>query len=167
MRKHLLALAAVTSALLLGACGSTTEPPGAGPGTSTSESTDPDAPVGSDGSGEDSDGSGDPVDSDDPLGNTTGDSPFYIDDVSVRIAESYPVQLFLEVEGNAPTPGHRVAYTVKVDGDQIDVTITSQSGEGMSAAVLQPHSFVIPLGPAELPVTIDVNDGEFVETVRS
>lgn len=150
MRRQLAALIALTGALILGSCGTTGSSP---------QSTGPDDPVDSD-----SDTSTGPAGGD-LLADTTGDAPFYIDQITVRIAESYPVQLFLDVEGNAPTPGHAVAYTVQADGDQIDVTITTQSGEGGSAAVLQPHTFAIPLGPAELPVTIDVNDGEFVETV--
>ena len=38
------------------------------------------------------------------LADTTGDSPFYLESVRVRVAESFPVQLFLDVSGSAPTP---------------------------------------------------------------
>ena len=59
------------------------------------------------------------------LSETTGDSPFYLESVSVRVAESFPVQLFLDVSGNAPTPCHSVAYAVQKNADRIAVTITS------------------------------------------
>lgn len=99
------------------------------------------------------------------LPDTRGDSPFYLETADVRVAESDPIQLFLEVTGDAPTPGHTVAYLVEHDGDRITVEITTEAGEGVSPQVLQPHSFSIPLGTAELPVTVDVNAGQFVLTV--
>lgn len=101
------------------------------------------------------------------LAETTGDSPFYLESVSVRVAESFPVQLFLDVSGNAPTPCHSVAYAVQKSDDRIAVTITSQSSGQACAQVLDPRQLVVPLGPSDLPVTVDVNDGEYVTTVRS
>ena len=101
------------------------------------------------------------------LSETTGDSPFYLESVSVRVAESFPVQLFLDVSGNAPTPCHSVAYAVQKNADRIAVTITSQSSGQACAQVLDPRQLVVPLGPSDLPVTVDVNDGEYVTTVRS
>lgn len=149
--------------LALGGCGSATTGTGSGDEPTgidhratvnpTDDSTVPDGP------GAVSPGP------EDLLADTTGDSPFYLQTAEVRVAESYPVQLFLDVTGDAPTPGHAVAYTVEHHGDRIEVVITTQAGEGMSATVLQPHAFAIPLGSAELPVTVDVNDGEIVETV--
>lgn len=100
------------------------------------------------------------------LSETTGDSPFYLDSVSVRVAESFPVQLFLDVSGSAPTPCHSVAYEVRKGDDTITVTITSQSSGQACAQVLDPRQLVVPLGPSELPVTVDVNDGQYVTTVR-
>ncbi|MGA8045811.1 MAG: hypothetical protein WCA30_06035 [Dermatophilaceae bacterium] len=100
------------------------------------------------------------------LADTTGDSPFYLENVSVRVAESFPVQLFLDVSGNAPTPCHSVAYVVQKDEVGIAVSITSQSSTQACAQVLDPRQLVIPLGPSELPVTVTVNDDEYVETVR-
>ena len=100
------------------------------------------------------------------LADTAGDSPFYLYDVSVRVAESFPVQLFLDVSGDAPTPCHSVAYVVDNAEQRITVTITSQSSTEACAQVLDPRRVVIPLGPSELPVTVAVNDDEFVETVQ-
>lgn len=112
------------------------------------------------------DGASDSPSSPGVLANATGDSPFYLEEVSVRVAESFPVQLFLDVSGSAPTPCHFVAYVVEKDDDTIAVTITSQSSEQACAQVLDPRQVVIPLGPSELPVTVAVNDDEYVETIR-
>ncbi|MFN2319841.1 MAG: hypothetical protein ABR500_09190 [Dermatophilaceae bacterium] len=98
--------------------------------------------------------------------DATGDAPFYLEAASVRVAESYPVQLFLDVTGSAPTPCHRIAYRIDASAAEINVAITTSSSEKSCAQVLEPHAFTIPLGPADLPVTVQVNDGEFVETVR-
>lgn len=100
------------------------------------------------------------------LVDTAGDSPFYLKTVSVRVAESFPVQLFLDVSGNAPTPCHSVAYVVQKDDETIAVSITTQSSTQACAQVLDPRQLVIPLGPSELPVTVAVNEDEYVETVR-
>ncbi|KAB7746520.1 hypothetical protein GA707_03260 [Nostocoides sp. F2B08] len=100
------------------------------------------------------------------LSDTTGDAPFYLESVSVRVAESFPVQLFLDVAGSTPTPCHSVAYAVEKEDARIDVTITSQSAGQSCTQVLDPRQFVVPLGPSDLPVTVDVNEGEYTETVR-
>jgi hypothetical protein len=135
--------------LLAAGCGSTTTSPGGSPDDPVTQS--PGEPAGS------------PTST--LLADTTGEAPFYVDTVSVRVAESYPVQLFLEVVGHAPTPCHRIAYTVEEDRDGISVAITTTSPGEPCAQVLEPHEIVIPLGTAELPITVRVND-EHVETVR-
>ena len=152
MKTSHVARLALSLTLLVAGCGSATSGPGAVSPTGDTAVTNDDAA--------DSGGS------DGLLADTTGDAPFFIDEVNVQVAESHPVQIFLEVKGNAPTPGHAVAYTVEHAGDRIAVHITTQSNSEVSAAVLQPHEFVIPLGPADLPVTVDVNDGEFSETIE-
>lgn len=152
-RNHLFPGLVLGGMLVISGCGSETVGPGAD--TPVAPTTGPDVIDGN------PDGDGDT----ELLADTTGDSPFYIDSVDVTVAESHPVQLFLTVSGNAPTPAHAVAYTVAQDADTIAVQVTTQAGEGMAAQVLQPHEVVIPLGAAELPVTVDVNDGEFTETV--
>lgn len=163
MRKPLgSALIALT--LVLSGCGTADPPgpPGAGP--------DPDAPV-------DSGVSNDDTSSDDATGtatgsgtgsllrDTVGESPLYIDEIDVLVAESFPVQLFLHVIGNAPTPCHQVAYSIETDGDHIEVQLTTVAADGMCAQVLQPVDVSVPLGSAHLPVTVTVNDGEFVRAV--
>ena len=143
---------AALSLLLLCACGSGP----ASPGGPTSGSPDDPLTQGTDS---------------DLLADTRGEGAFFLDEASVRVAESYPVQLFLEVSGHAPTPCHRVAYTVASeladDGSgEIHVVLTTVPTDGMCAQVLQPHRFTIPLGSADLPVTVRVGDDEFVTTVR-
>lgn len=143
----------LTLALGVSGCGSETVDPGG------------DTPIAPTTGAEAGDGDKGDTSAGDLLADTTGDSPFYVDSIDVTVAESHPVQLFLTVSGNAPTPAHVVAYTVEQAGDTLAVRITTRAGEGMAAQVLQPHEVVIPLGTAELPVTIDVNDGEFTQTV--
>lgn len=135
---------------LVTGCGSVATPPGGSPDDSVTH--EPGDPAGSGPS--------------DLLANTTGEAPFSIDTVSVRVAESFPVQLFLDVAGHAPTPCHRIAYTTEKRPDEISVAITTTSAEESCAQVLQPHEFVIPLGSADLPITVRVNEAEYVETVR-
>lgn len=167
-------LAALTVLLTTGACGATSSQPGSssedpadttdGAEATTGEvepTTADDAPVTLD-PGEDADGGDDEL-----LVGVRGDSPFHLDGAEVRVAESEPVQLFLDVEGNAPTPCHTVAYEVQEDDGGYAVHVTTVAGPGMCAQVLQPHSFSIPLGEApELPVTVDVNDGAVSLTVE-
>ncbi|MDO5503344.1 MAG: hypothetical protein Q4G67_09250 [Actinomycetia bacterium] len=146
--------------LVLTACGSAT-PADAGAGGTTpvqdspGAGTDPDTAT-APGSGTDTADAG----AGELLADTVGDGPFYIDAAEVLIAESHPVQLFLQVEGNAPTPCHQVAYQVVADGAEIRVQVSTEAGDGMCAQVLEPHSLSIPLGAHELPVTVSVNDGD-------
>lgn len=151
--------------LVLSGCG--TADPSADPGAGS----DPDAPVDSGVSTHNTSGE-DPVDAGDGSGSTgtllrdtVGDSPLHIDEVEVRVAESFPVQLFLHVVGNAPTPCHQVAYSIDTDAEGIAVQLTTVAGDGMCAQVLEPVDVSVPLGRADLPVTVTVNDGEFVTTV--
>jgi hypothetical protein len=147
--RFVVAVLALASALLVTGCGSAATSPGGSP----------DDPV--------THGPGDPAGSgaSDLLADTTGEAPFSVDTVSVRVAESFPVQLFLDVTGHAPTPCHRIAYTIEERHEEISVAITTTSSGESCAQVLQPHEIVIPLGSADLPITVRVNDGEHVETV--
>lgn len=154
MKKHLVGTL-VGLALVLPGCGA------AGSSNDAGTSGNPDAPVDST-----SDDPGD-VGGGALLADTVGKSPLHIDEIEVLVAESFPVQLFLHVIGNAPTPCHQVAYLVETEGDQIQVQLTTAAEDGMCAQVLQPVDVSVPLGRAELPVTVTVNDGEFVTTVDS
>lgn len=143
--------ALLLSGLLLGGCGAGPTAPG-GP----SDGLHDDAPSTS---------------GEDLLADTHGDAPFFLGEASVRVAESHPVQLFLEATGNAPTPCHRIAYTVSTEqpdkgNAEIRVVLTTVATEGACAQVLQPHRVIIPLGTADLPVTVRVGDDEFVTTIH-
>lgn len=156
MRRTTSALSLVVL-LTTAACGTATQAPGSGGGTPADD--DPATATGP--------GAGPGAGDDRVLPATQGDGGFFIEGVSVRVAESHPVQLFLDVQGDAPTPCHTVAYRVDRDGDTISVRITTVESEQTTCTqVLAPHEFVVPLGEAPtLPVTVDVNSGEFVETV--
>jgi hypothetical protein len=147
--RMLLATLAFGAVLTVSGCGSSESPAGGPPDEPVS-----DVPAAGSGPGEG-----------DPLSDTRGDDPFYLDSVSVRVAESDPVQLFLEVAGSAPTPCHAVAYEVTQTSEELDVTITTVASGEMCTQVLDPREVVLPLGTSELPVTVRVND-ELVETVQ-
>lgn len=102
-----------------------------------------------------------------PGDGVAGKGGFSVDSADVRLAESSPPQLFVDVEGHAPTPCHRVVWQIS-EGDGIrEVEIfTETDGEMTCAAVLQPHTLVIPLGSTDdLPVEVWVN-GESVGVVE-
>ncbi|WP_131105208.1 hypothetical protein [Ornithinimicrobium sufpigmenti] len=185
MRRTSTAALALAAALTVAACGTETDTPGAGadaPTGSEEASTSPgdedastspgdeDAST-SPGDEEASTSPGDPDQMDDAddkvLAGTRGGGHFFIDSLAVRQAESDPVQLFLDVEGNAPTPCHTVAYEVDHEADAILVHVTTVEAEGVACTqVLVPYELSVPLGETDtFPVTVDVNDGEHVLTV--
>lgn len=159
MRRTTTAALALAALLALTACGGETGAPGAddGPDERTTPSED------------EATGPGGEDDEDDELlTDTRGEGEFFIDGLAVRQAESHPVQLFLDVQGHAPTPCHTVAYDAGSTGQNILVHLTTVEQTGMMCTqVLVPHEVSVPLGAAEdFPVTIDVNDGEHVLTVN-
>ena len=92
---------------------------------------------------------------------------FFIDSVDVSVAESFPVQLFVDIEGSAPTPCHGIVWEITEGEGVRTITVTTEvERDVMCAQVLEPHSLTIPLGPApDLPVEVWVN-GELVRTVE-
>lgn len=168
MRRTSTAALALAALLTVAACGTETGTPDAGGDapTGTDEQTTPaDADETEDSTGDPGDSTGDP--DGEVLADTRGGGHFFIDSLAVRQAESDPVQLFLEVEGNAPTPCHTVAYEVEQDADTFLVHLTTvEKGEMMCTQVLVPYELTVPLGETDtFPVTIDVNDGDQVLTV--
>ena len=162
MRRTTTAALALAALLALTACGGETGAPGAddGPDERTTPSEDEATGPGGEDDEDDED--------DELLTDTRGEGEFFIDGLAVRQAESHPVQLFLDVQGHAPTPCHTVAYDVGSTGQNILVHLTTVEQTGMMCTqVLVPHEVSVPLGAAEdFPVTIDVNDGEHVLTVN-
>lgn len=95
------------------------------------------------------------------------EAEFFIDSAQLRVAESSPPQLFVDVEGNAPTPCHKVVWEIS-EGDAVrEVEIfTETDGQMTCADVLQPHSLVVELGTVhDLPVEVWVN-GELLGVVE-
>lgn len=159
---------ACVATLLLTACG--TNGPGGGPGGGSSSETDAETSTGPEVIGDGATGRGTDeaagTGPDGVLAGTHGESPFHLGSVQVRVGRSHPAQIVLEVQGEAPTPCHQVAYQVEEGEGERSVEITTVAGEGMCAQVLDPRTFTIALGaPADLPVTITVN-GQSVETVE-
>jgi hypothetical protein len=156
---------ALTALLTVAACGTETETPGAG---ADSPAGTEEATSGPDGDEDEEATSGPDGDENELLADTRGEGAFFIDSLAVQQAGSSPVQLFLEVDGNAPTPCHTVAYDVEREAETILVHLTTvESTDMMCTQVLVPHEITVPLGKAEtFPVTIDVNDGEHVLTVN-
>jgi hypothetical protein len=112
-------------------------------------------------------GSSDPSATTAPDGGGVVAGEFFIESLDVRVAESFPVQLFLDVEGNAPTPCHEVVWDVEEAEGERRVTIwTEVDPDIVCIQVLESHTFTIPLGAApDLPVDVWVN-GELIRTVE-
>ena len=74
---------------------------------------------------------------------------FYLDNASLLIMESYPLQINLQVTGNLPTPCHHLRVTVAPpdqDG-RINVEVFSVADpNALCAQVLEPVDTSIPLG---------------------
>ena len=65
----------------------------------------------------------------------------------VRIMESFPVQVALDVTGEKPTPCHEIFWTVEDDGDVIEIEMISQvASEQVCAEVIEPFTIAVPLG---------------------
>ena len=65
----------------------------------------------------------------------------------VRIMESFPVQVVLDVTGEKPTPCHEIFWTVEDDGDVIEIEMISQvASEQVCAEVIEPFTIAVPLG---------------------
>ncbi len=65
----------------------------------------------------------------------------------VRIMESFPVQIALDVTGEKPTPCHEIFWTVEDDGEVIVIEMISQvAAEQTCAQVIEPFTIAVPLG---------------------
>lgn len=146
MRKHLLIMALV----LVAACG---EPNGLG-GTQpplTTTTVSPDQPV--DSNGDEPIGEPGPVGSipvpRPPLdGNVDGE--VWITGADVRILESFPIQVMLDVSGEKPTPCHEIFWSVEDTGEVIEIDMISQVASDQACAqVIEPFTIAVPLGTWE------------------
>ena len=78
-------------------------------------------------------------------GSVDGDVTVTVADV--RVMESFPVQIVLDVTGEKPTPCHEIFWTVEDDGEVIAIEMISQvAAEQTCAQVIEPFTIVVPLG---------------------
>jgi hypothetical protein len=75
------------------------------------------------------------------------DGEVWIKTTDMRIMESYPIQVMLDVSGEKPTPCHEIFWTIEDDGEVIDVTMISQvAADQVCAQVIEPFTIAVPLG---------------------
>jgi len=78
-------------------------------------------------------------------GNVDGEVT--IDSADLRIMESYPIQVMLDVTGEKPTPCHEVFWTVNDDGEVIEIEMISQIASNQQCAqVIELFMVAVPLG---------------------
>ena len=92
-----------------------------------------------------------------------------IESVEVRLAESYPVQVFVEVAGYMPDPCWEAQPpTVEQDGSRWNIEIVAErEADLICAQVIEPYEEVIALGPVDPgDYLVDVNGVEQTFTVH-
>lgn len=90
----------------------------------------------------------------------------FIEETSVAVAESFPMQLFLQVSGQLPTPCHELVWEVEESPGRFDVTIESRVDPAVTCiAVLEPFEENIKLGDTEGGLFEVYINGELVETL--
>ena len=129
------------------ACGSPDVIGGGGDPAPTT-SIDPDQPVDS--------GGDEPIAEPGPVGSIpeprppvegSVDGEVSVTSADVRIMESFPVQVALDVSGEKPTPCHEIFWTVEDDGEVIAIEMISQvAAEQVCAEVIEPFTIAVPLG---------------------
>ena len=143
MRRLLVILAVGVTVVACGGLGALNDD--GGPTTST---TSPDQPIDSDGDepiGEPGTVGSVPEPRPPIDGNVEGDVS--IASVDLRIMESYPIQVMLDVSGEKPTPCHEVFWTVSDDGAVIEIEMISQiASDQQCAQVIEPFMVPVPLG---------------------
>jgi hypothetical protein len=144
MRRHLVILALAAVAV---ACASP-EVIGDGGDAAPTTSIDPDQPVDS--------GGDEPIVEPGEVGSIPEPRPpidgnvdgeVWVTGADVRIMESFPVQIMLDVTGEKPTPCHEIFWTVDDDGEVIEIEMISQvAAEQVCAEVIEPFTIAVPLG---------------------
>ena len=99
---------------------------------------------------------------------TPGDpvpGPVFVDETELLVGESFPMQLFLTLQGNLPTPCHEPRWTVEETSVGVfEVTLDSLSTAEACDQALKPIELSIPLGTSEGgPIEVVLN-GEVVHT---
>ena len=144
MSKHLLTLALI---IVVTACGE----PGVVGGTdqpSTTSTVDLDRPVDSD--------DDEPIAEPGPAGSIpeprppidgSVDGEVRVTSADLRIMDSFPIQVMLDVEGEKPTPCHEIFWTVEDTGEAIEIDMISQVASDQSCAqVIEEFIIAVPLG---------------------
>jgi hypothetical protein len=144
MRKHLVL---VTLVVALAACGTPDLVGGTSP-PSTTTTLDPDQPVDS--------GDDEPVAEPGPVGSIPEprlpidgniDGEVWVTSAELRIMESFPIQVMLDVTGEKPTPCHEVFWTAEDTGDAIEIEMISQIASDQSCTqVIEEFIVAVPLG---------------------
>jgi hypothetical protein len=147
MRKHLFLAVFV---LIVAACGDPDDVGGGGTGVPASTTTTPapDQPVDS--------GGDEPMFEPGPVGSIPEPRPpidggtdgeVWITGAELRIMESFPIQVMLDVTGDKPTPCHEVFWTVEDTGEAIEIDMISQIALGQQCAqVIEQFIIAVPLG---------------------
>lgn len=103
-----------------------------------------------------------------PPSSSGGGGPVYVDETSVVIRESFPMQLALEVKGHLPTPCHELRWTVEGPNEDGEIRIEMISVATTDEAciqVLEPFETGVELGSyTEGSFSIFLN-GELVQEV--
>jgi hypothetical protein len=143
MRRHLVYLVVL---LLVAACGAGEQ--AGGDGSATTTTIAPDEPVDS--------GGDQPIAEPGPVGSIPEPRPpldgsidgeVWITSAELRIMESYPIQVALDVTGEKPTPCHEVFWTVEDTGEAIEIEMISQiAADQTCAQVITEFSIAVPLG---------------------
>lgn len=70
----------------------------------------------------------------------------FVSETGITIAESWPIQVFVNVLGDAPTPCHTVQWEVAADDGVVAIELFSVDSGGICAQVLVPFDVSIPAG---------------------
>ena len=139
MRKQLLILALV----LVAACGEPNDVGGTQPPLTTT-TVSPDQPVDSNG---DEPGPVGSIPMPRPPIDGNEDGEVSITGADLRIMESFPIQVMLDVNGEKPTPCHEIFWTVEDTGEVIEIEMISQVASDQECAqVIEPFTIAVPLG---------------------
>jgi hypothetical protein len=75
------------------------------------------------------------------------DGEVFITSTNLLIAESFPIQVSLQVEGEKPTPCHEIFWTAEDNGEAIEIVMISQTAPDQACAqVIEPFIISVPLG---------------------
>jgi len=145
MRKHFVVLALI---LVITACGVPDVVGGTGEPNTTTTTIDPDQPVDSDGD--------EPIAEPGPVGSIPEPRPpidgsidgeIWVTSADLRIMESFPIQVMLDVSGDKPTPCHEIFWTVEDTGEAIEIDMISQVPSDQACAqVIEEFVIAVPLG---------------------